>query len=292
MHVLITRPEDDARVLGQRLVARQHRVSIAPLITIEFLPIAEDLVRAASALIATSRNGLKALERFSQLSPPIPYPSPPAGGELATTFSQIPYPLEVKGQRGEEAHTLLAAIRDVPLYVVGPGTAKVARDLGFRDVIEGAGTARALAEVIRRAPAAHLKRPLQLAGADLAFDLAAALAGSGILIDTVTAYRAVAATSLPADTEVSLARGDIDAVMLMSPRTAAVWHALLKGFKVDSALRQSARSLIHLCLSPAVAEALGGIESARVEVALEPHSEALLALVDHVAASSPKKVQP
>ena len=100
MHVLITRPEPDAAALRAQLEALGHQVTVEPLLKIEHLPIASDVLDGIAGLIVTSRNGLRALA----------------------------------------ASAAFNAARELPLIAVGPGTAQLARELGFAHVVEGSGT--------------------------------------------------------------------------------------------------------------------------------------------------------
>lgn len=75
--------------------------------------------------------------------------------------------------------------------------------------------------------------------------------------------------------------GRIDAVILMSPRTARVFMELL----VKHEVAEAGKGLICYCLSEAIAEELTplGVE---VRVAATPREEDVLALLDSEAASS------
>ena len=106
MHVLITRPEGDGEALKAQIEQFDCRATLAPLISIVSEAIPFSAIAGATALIVTSRNALKALAA-----------SPALGAAMA-----------------------------LPLYAVGPGTAALARDLGFKDIREGPGTG---AELVR-----------------------------------------------------------------------------------------------------------------------------------------------
>ena len=108
MHVLITRPERDAADLKSRIEALGCTVTLAPLLEIELGDVAADAFTGASGMIATSRNGLRALAKSPALH----------------------------------------AAKKLPVFVVGPATAQLARDLGFQTVIEGEGTAAGLVPLI------------------------------------------------------------------------------------------------------------------------------------------------
>ena len=117
MRLLITRPEEDGERLKAVLEEMGHRVTSAPLLRIEFAETALDL-SGVDALIATSRNGIRALQN--------------TGG--------------------------LARAAAMPIYVVGPATGELARAAGFQSVIEGPASARELVPLIagRAKPGARL----------------------------------------------------------------------------------------------------------------------------------------
>ena len=60
MRLLVTRPEPDADETAARLTAMGHDVLVQPMLRIVFAPPPEDIPEPA-ALIATSRNGVRAL---------------------------------------------------------------------------------------------------------------------------------------------------------------------------------------------------------------------------------------
>ncbi len=242
MHVLITRPEADAEALKSSIEELGCRATLAPLVAIVPNAIPLSAIEGATALVTTSRNALKALAGSPAL-------------ELATSL---------------------------PLYVVGPGTAAMAREMGFTDVIEGAGTAADLAATLSAQGRSDGGTFAYLRGDVLAFDLEAALMRAEVNVVSVAAYRSVAAETLAPNVAAALARGEIDAVMLMSPRTAETW-ARLAGDLIASA----GRPIAQLCLSEAVAKALlSRFAANNVLIAAHPSLEEMLALVKRLAAHS------
>ena len=239
MHVLITRPEPDAAELRAQLDALGHEVTVEPLLRIERLPIAAATLDGVAAVIVTSRNGLRALAESAAFE----------------------------------------GARALPIIAVGPGTAQLAREFGFAHVIEGPGTARDLVPLIvetsstRPGPLAHVR------GEDVAFDLHGALRAHGLKVREVVAYRAVPASGLEPRTAALLGAGAIDAVILMSPRTGAIFARLM----TVGGLREVAGKLVFLCLSPAVAASIEPLGPRRVEVSESPNSAAMLATVTRVA---------
>lgn len=239
MHVLVTRPEPEAAAFGAQLEALGHTVTIEPLLRIEYLPVPADALAGAGGLIATSRNGARALAD-----------SPGAD-----------------------------AARRLPLFAVGPGTAQLARELGFVNVVAGSGSAADLVPVILEA-AGQLSGPLiHMRGEDVAFDLQKALRPSDIELREVICYGSLPAEGLAPQTRELLATGAIDAVILMSPRTGSIFTSLM----AVEGLREPARSLVLLCLSPAVAATVEPLGATRVLVAESPDAPAMLAAVTRVA---------
>lgn len=186
MHILITRPEPDASAWRTQFKARGAQVTIDPLLEIEFLPPQSADLRGVQALIATSRNALRAL----QSSP------------------------------------LLPNATALPIFTVGPATTQLARDQGFTIIHEGPASARDLVPLIMQRARPSSGSLLHLCGDKLAFDLAAALTPHGFAVDRATVYRSRPASKLHHQTVEALANGSIDTVMLMSPLTARTFAVL------------------------------------------------------------------
>jgi uroporphyrinogen-III synthase len=242
MRLLVTRPEPDALKLRALLEDHDHEATVEPLLSVAFEDGETIDLDGVQALIATSRNGLRALK----------------------------------------ARQLLAQARKLPLFAVGRGTAAEARGLGFETVVTGAGTAEQLiAHIVSVVdPAAGLL--LHLAGNALATDLKGELELNGFRVIQPIVYRMRAATALSEDTVEQLAMGEIDGVILLSPRTATVYAALMR----KHGLATIARALNHFCLSEAVAKGLQPLGAVPVEIAETPRLEEVLALIDAAAARS------
>lgn len=239
MRLLVTRPEPDASREAEALAKRGHEAVLAPLLTIEFTGATPLQLEGAQALLATSRNALRALA----------------------------------------AHPERDAALKLPLLAVGEGTARQAQELGFADVTIGPGTGAALAALIGLELSPALGPLVHLSGETLAFDLKPALESEGFAVRRTVLYRANPARKLPPHALSLIRDGKLDGVILMSPRTARIFAALLN----DAGTPGS--GLICYCLSQAVAEAVAplGFET---RVAAEPREEDVLALLDSEAASS------
>jgi len=181
---------------------------------------------------------------------------------------------------GTRVNDLAAALR-LPLFAVGEATAKTAADLGFTQISTGPGTGEALSRLIADTLKPNAGTLVHLAGETVAFDMKSALQAKGFTLKQPVLYRAVPATRLPERALSLLNAGKLDGVILMSPRTAAIFAALVVR---HDALTQASR-LDCYCLSAAVAQAVEPLK-ARAIVAARPSEEDILALLDSEAASS------
>jgi uroporphyrinogen-III synthase len=244
MRLLVTRPEPDATALKAHLVAQGHEVLVEPLIMIRFEDLDPIELEGVQALIATSRNGLRALAASPEM---------------------------------ERA-------RRLPLLAVGPGTAATARALGFETVIPGPGTGRELVNFISERIDVNAGSLLHLAGDVLAFDFAAELARLGFHVLQPVVYVAEPATRLSGSTIARLRGGQIDGVVLLSPRTAAIYAHLIARHELTGAVR----TIIHFCISSQTAARLEALGPLSIEVAPQPNLQEVLALTARAAPQSRK----
>lgn len=188
MLFLVTRPEPEGSKLQARIEDLGQEAVLEPLMEAELLPEAIDGLDGVTALIATSRNALRAL-------------------------SQSPY-----------LHDAVA----IPLFAVGQGTAEIARDFGFERIAIGPGSVSGFAAAIAGTldPADGLI--LHLAGDVLAGDLAGELQELGFRVLQPVVYRMKAAEALSEGTREAIGEGAIEGVVLMSPRTARIYAGLIK----------------------------------------------------------------
>ncbi len=240
MHVLITRPEPEAWQTQSQLEKLGLQVTSAPLLTIAFNDIASDAFDGASGVIATSTNGLRALAMSG----------------------------------------LIDRVQPLQVYAVGEATAAFAEDLKLRNITAGRGTATDLLPVIAERHATRPGHLIHLAGDYLAFDLAGALGSKNVKVVAQTVYRSIAADRLPPGVVGAIKSGQINAVTLMSPRTAQIWVGLAAKHGVQTELNK----VIHVCLSEAVATQLPPNSQRRTEIAVQPNGQEMLALMGELAA--------
>ena len=121
----------------------------------------------------------------------------------------------------------------------------------------------------------HAGPLVHAAGDVLAFDLATELREHGFSVDQPVVYRMQPIARLSRLILAEIGTGELDAVMLLSPRTADIWVQLVS--KIG--LQKEAARLLHLCLSPAIARRLAPLGPTRIETARQPTLDDLLALV-------------
>ena len=240
MHLWVTRPQADAVALRARLIAQGHEVWTEPLLTIEFDQEEPLDLDDAQALIATSKNGLRAA-----------------------------------AERPEGDYC-----KELPLYVVGRGTAAAAEDLGFRNVIEGPARARDLVTLIANTAGVNEGTLVHLSGAQVAYNLTEELQRLGYHVLQPILYHARMASHLSDGLLTSLTNGRIEGVLLLSPRTAIAYVRLVKSHQI----LRSARMLSYFCLSQPVVAELGSLQPEKVFVPDAPNIEEMLALTDTTAA--------
>ena len=118
---------------------------------------------------------------------------------------------------------------------------------------------------------------LHIAGRDIAGDLTALL--PEFQVERVVLYRAQVAQALPEVLRRVLVDGVADAALFYSPRTAATFARL-----VDSAgLVHHCATILAICLSAAVADALQALTFLDIRVAARPDQDSLLAVLDAVS---------
>ena len=234
MKLLVTRPEPDGTALKAHLVAQGHEVILEPLIEIDTRDADPIELGGVQALIATSRNGLRAL-------------------------AETP---EIESARG------------YPLFAVGPGTAATARALGFEIVVEGPATGRDLIAFIAEKAEVNGGPLLHLAGDKLAFDFATELKRLGFVVLQPIVYQSHAVDRLSGSTAARLGRNEIEGVLLLSPRTAAVFARLMD----RHGLQEASRRLTYFCISQVTADQLADLRPSAIEIAARPNLHEVLAL--------------
>jgi uroporphyrinogen-III synthase len=148
-------------------------------------------------------------------------------------------------------------------------------------VTTGPGTGETLAHLISNTLKPNVGALVHLSGETISFGLKSALQARGFKVRQHVLYRAVPATKLPEHVLALMNAGELDGVILMSPRTAAIFATLVAR---HGAVTQASR-LDCYCLSAAVAQAMEPLKG-RTIVAAQPREESILALISPEAAPS------
>lgn len=211
MHLLITRPEEDARATAERLEALGHTVTLAPMLEIVPEPDAPIDPAGVQAIAATSPRAMAALA----------------------------------------ARTDFPALAGIPLFAVGDRTAQAARDAGFRAVESAAGAVEDLAGLMARRLDPASGAVVYACGRDRRGDLKGRLAAAGFHVRTAEVYRADIAAFLAGEAHEALAAGQIDAVFVYSQRTAAAFlDAVTKAGLRDALQRLTVFAISQAAAAP------------------------------------------
>ena len=169
-------------------------------------------------------------------------------GEARAVIATSAHAFEFLPQEGA------AQLVHFPLFVVGARTAKAATDSGLAPPRVIAASALELAQQIGTAlpTPAHL---LYLAGHDRKPDLEAALQALGHVIDVAETYEARAVEALSPETAQALARGEADAVLHFSRRSAQLFASCA----AKAGLATQAARLRHICISRDAALGAGAV---------------------------------
>lgn len=167
-----------------------------------------------------------------------------------------------------------ALAKTVRMLTVGPQSLKAARAMGFDAEAHG-GDVHGLARFIREALRPEDGPILYLSGQETAGDLEGQLKAAGFDCVRAVLYDAVPSPAL-GEAAAALSQGELDGVLLYSPRSAKIWRGLVEkaGFTKES------ERLQHFCLSPNVAAVLP--ENWPKRIAATPDEAAILALLEQM----------
>ncbi len=179
---------------------------------------------------------------------------------------------------GVRAFSATEAERNLAVFCVGDATAVAAGEAGFTDIHSAAGDVAALARLVGGACDPNGGDLLHIAGSVVAGDLTGVLLANGFTVRRAVLYEAEPAADLPAEARRAIESGEVDAVLLFSPRTAVHFVDLVRAAGLDGACA----GIQAVCLSQAVAEGLGDLQFRGRLVADQPNQASLLALLEGV----------
>jgi len=167
-----------------------------------------------------------------------------------------------------------AELLALPAFAVGAATADAARAAGFARVESADGDVEALAALVKGKLRPADGALLHVRGSEVAGDLAALLAG--FEVRPAVLYEAKPAEALSPAAQAALRAGEVDGVLLFSPRTAASLVRLAEAAQLQASFAQ----MTAFCLSEAVAAAAKPLPWRRLAVAARPEQNALLELLE------------
>jgi uroporphyrinogen-III synthase len=187
---------------------------------------------------------------------------------------------------GVRAFAALDRRRDIPVITTGEASARVARNLGFKNVEAADGDVTGLVRMVR-----HRLKPengplFHGAGSVVAGELATMLTDAGFDLRREVIYEAVQADALSPQLLQRLSDRQIDMVLLFSPRTAETFVNLVRGLGDRRAsVEQGLSGMVALCFSPAVVDAARALPWQHIEAAERPDLSAMLNLIERTNAT-------
>lgn len=189
-------------------------------------------------------------------------------------------PLDLDGVRallatsanGVRALARRTARRDLAVFAVGSQTTETARAAGFSDVCNADGNSENLANAVRGWAVPGDGVLLHAAGAEAEGRLADILAAAGYRVRTEVLYDVPAVSELPPIAHMALAENTLDAVLLLSARSAHVFAACV----AKAGLASACLRLTAVCISEAAAKPLAGLAFKDIRIATRPNQASLL----------------
>ena len=170
------------------------------------------------------------------------------------------------------AFASLSGDRAPPVFAVGDATAKVAHELGFGHVRSADGDVRDLARLILEHRDSVVGPVLHPCALEPAGDLAGPLRACGVAATALPIYRTCASDRLAPSVASALQAGDVEAVLIHSPKAARVVQALVAPPPYSAQIERAA----CLALSRACAQPLAETPFRAVYVAKTPTENDLL----------------
>lgn len=164
-----------------------------------------------------------------------------------------------------------------PVLCVGPQSAQALRQAGYRQIIEGPGTAQSLCDMILERADPPLNA-VYLRGENINFQLKDYLAKNGLNIEEYIIYRNVPVAAHLPDLHSAIEGGALQAVTLFSPLTARAFEEYVQ--KND--LKVNLAPLTLLCLSESVLKYVRDLPFEAMYVCDAPNRQAMVDLITRV----------
>lgn len=241
--VLVTRPEPEASRLAARLREGGYDALVSPLLEIEReARLTPDDLSGVQAILLTSPRAAEA-----------------AGEDLSPG--------------------LLAPI---PALCVGDATAEAARRAGFSEISSAQGDAVDLLALTRRMLRPEGGKLLILRPRDAAKDFVPPLSEAGFEVSAVQLYRAELARGLRPEAVKAFVDKRVDAVLLMSERTAHRFKDVIGAARTPAGEALDLSSAVAICISERTAQTAREASFGRVVAAETPDLDAMLRVLDAI----------
>lgn len=161
-----------------------------------------------------------------------------------------------------------------PLFAVGEQTAAEARELGFKNITVGPGTARKLVPMLLECGVSQKRAYTHLCGSVVSYNIADVLRDAGIDATSTVTYQTLPNRVFSPSVQEEIDSGEIQDVLFYSPRTATIFEeAISENNKHDWLPKLNA-----YCLSNRVADNLLGPWNT-IQAAVLPTEKALFSLL-------------
>ena len=164
---------------------------------------------------------------------------------------------------------------DIPVFTVGAQTAECAKEAGFQNVVSASG---ALDDLVALLNNQDPEKPyLYIRGRDITKNLDILLPHH--TIDELIVYHADQVNQISPLTEKVMMRGELDAVLFYSVRTAEAFRDWLMAQLYADNIAAGLKRTRALCLGPSMVQYLSDMPWKDVQVARAPNTTSLMALL-------------
>ena len=166
--------------------------------------------------------------------------------------------------------------KDLPVYVVGEGTAEEAKLKNFKKIIIGKGNVFSLCEKIRNDLNPNLENILYLSGKKISFDLLNYLKKYDYNVHRQICYETEELDILSENSKKIFVNKEIDAIAFYSKNTAKVFNKLI----INSQISDKFHDIKAFCLSKDIASELDHFNRLNVFVSEKPNQQSFISLLD------------
>ncbi len=198
---------------------------------------------------------------------------------LEDLLAKPPYAVILTSANGVRALAELSEERDIKIITVGPASYEKALEFGYKDVdmanIAYGGDVKGLVRHIKEKYSPEDGMFLHVSGQITAGELMQSLKNIGFQACSLPIYKTSYATAFSSQLIGSFEEGEIEAVLLYSPRTARIFKELLEQHEIG----QHMQKVDCYCLSQNVADKISEISFKNIYIAKNPTQDAMLGLI-------------